>query len=550
MEDPVAVIGDIHGQFYDLVHTLKIITEFGRLKYLFLGDYVDRGPYSLEVMVVIMALKIFSPKNVVILRGNHETRQMASQHSFRQELINKKGNDQELFNAFMELFDCLPVAVVLNGKYFCVHGGLSPQILRVEDINRFERKVEVPLSGPMCDLLWSDPIDREDGHVEEVWRANKTRGVAYFFGIAATLPFLQANRLKTVLRAHECVFEGYKHFTWGKSEPVVSTIFSAPNYTDYYQNLASVLILDKDRMNYQQFFSSPHPFNLHRSQGLFDFTLTILSTKLIEITTHIYRRYYNEVKKEGSLTAREIEEAMKQIKRLDEIEQNAAILEDSLLNDSMLVDSQGKPVRTKTDDPREKFFAARLYDQSNESAFGPTIRSSVQTQPYISNPVQSGIYGSRAATTAPALQYKPGSLQHLALPSSQPSLPQVSPTRNSHLGALQNLPPPNQSALPQTSPMRSSQVGSLQHLPPPRNQSGQPQTSPMRNSQFGSLQHLPPARNQSGQPQTSSTRNGQVFSLNSIPARTSIPGYFQGQPANPYQFSVQQPPPMQTSILK
>lgn len=543
MEDPVAVIGDIHGQFYDLVHTLKIITEFGRLKYLFLGDYVDRGPYSLEVMVVIMALKIFSPKNVVILRGNHETRQMASQHSFRQELINKKGNDQELFNAFMELFDCLPVAVVLNGKYFCVHGGLSPQILRVEDINRFDRKVEVPLAGPMCDLLWSDPIDREDGHVEEVWRTNKTRGVAYFFGIAATLPFLQANRLKTVLRAHECVFEGYKHFTWGQSEPVVSTIFSAPNYTDYYQNLASVLILDKDRMNYQQFFSSPHPFNLHRSQGLFDFTLTILSTKLIEITTHIYRRYYNEVKKEGSLTAHEIEDAMKQIKRLDEIEQNAAILEDSLLNDSLLVDNQGKPVLTKTNDPREKFFAARLYDQSNESAFGPTIRSAVQTQPYISNPVQSGIYVNPAPTTVPALQYRPDSLQHLPLPSSQPGLPQVSPTRNSHL------PPASQPSQALTSPMRNGQVSSLQHFPPSRNQPDRPPTSPMRNSQVGSLQHLHLPRNQSGPPQTSSTRNSQMFSLNNIPAR-NIPGYFQGQPANPYQFGVQQPPPMQTSILK
>ena len=377
----MAVIGDIHGQFYDLLHILQKLSAEAPVKYLFLGDYVDRGHYSLEVMLVVLALKVANPQNVVLLRGNHETRQMASQHSFRQELVAKKGQDQQLFDAFMDLFDHLPLACVLNGKHFCVHGGLSPSILRLEDIGKLERKVEVPLRGPVCDLMWSDPVPREDGFVEEGWKDNKTRGVAYFFGVQATVQFLKANQLQSVLRAHECVFEGFKEFNWGHSAPLVSTIFSAPNYTDLYQNLASVMIVKNGKAHFTQFFSSPHPFNLHRSHGLFDFTLSILSTKLVESITHIYRRFYNEVQKEGSLTSEEIREAMVHIKHLDKLEKSAAVLNNSLLNDSSIVDDQGQVVNLSAVSPKERFFAAKLFDQSNESAFGRGLASLSSSRP-------------------------------------------------------------------------------------------------------------------------------------------------------------------------
>lgn len=423
MTDPVAVIGDIHGQFFDFVKLLQVISEDGQLKYLFLGDYVDRGPYSLEVIVVLMALKICSPPNVVLLRGNHETRQMASQHSFRQEVLTKKNNDQSIFDAFMDLFDCLPMAVVLNGKFFCVHGGLSPHINLVEDLNRLERKAEIPLSGPLCDLVWSDPVDREDGFVEDVWKHNNTRGVAYFFGVQATLPFLQRNKLQTVLRAHECVFEGYKEMRWGQRDPLVSTIFSAPNYTDYYQNLASVMVVKNGQTKYTQFLSSPAPFNLHRSQGLFDFTLTILSTKLIESLSHIYRRFYNEVQKEGSMTLEEIQGALLQVSQLEKLEQRAMAINDSLLNDSILVDENGQSLHTEGLEPKQKFFVAKLYDQSNESAFGPNFageKPSAET-PFQVPPVTLPLHGIPLQPVQPPLP----------IYQTQPSLPihQINPVR-------------------------------------------------------------------------------------------------------------------------
>ena len=349
---------------------LTVISRHGALKYLFLGDYVDRWPYSLEVILVIMALKISAPNNVILLRGNHETRQMASQHSFRQEVLSKQGGDQTVFEAFMDLFDCLPVACVLNGEYFCVHGGISPHVARLADLDRIERKVEVPLQGPLCDLLWSDPTERPDGGVPGGWSPNEVRGVAYIYGRDVTLPFLANNRLKRVFRAHECVFEGYQDHFWGNPTPVVTTVFSAPNYTDYYQNLASVAVMKNGAVKFEQFLSAPQPFHLHRSQGLFDFTLTILSTKLIESISHIYRRYYNEVTKDGSLTIAEIQDALQHVKMLEALEQNASAIESSLLNHDSIVDTNGQAVPSKDKTAQDKFFAAKFFDQDNESVFG------------------------------------------------------------------------------------------------------------------------------------------------------------------------------------
>lgn len=278
VQDPVAVIGDIHGQFYDMVHLLEVISTYGTMQYLFLGDYVDRGHYCLEVMVVLMALKINHPTTVHLLRGNHETRQMATAHSFRQEIL-QKTNDQEVFNAFMTLFDALPIAAILNGRFFCVHGGISPTLQRIEDLNKINRFVEIQPKGTLTDLVWSDPVDREDGHLEDVWAPNKSRGTSYFFGAKATANFLRANNLQTVLRAHECVFDGYREFYWGAPNSMVTTVFSAANYTDIYKNLGAVMVLKNGKADFKQYLSTPHPYSLQKSRDLFDFTLTILSTK-------------------------------------------------------------------------------------------------------------------------------------------------------------------------------------------------------------------------------------------------------------------------------
>ena len=142
----------------------------------------------------------------------------------------------------MGLFDLLPLTCILNGKFFCVHGGLSPELKTVEDIKKIDRFREIPKSGIFCDLMWSDPVDNNDGHCEKIVKANDVRGCSYFFGAELCKEFLQKNKLISLIRAHEAQAEGYKFYKWiNNNFPTVITIFSAPNYCDVYNNKAAVI---------------------------------------------------------------------------------------------------------------------------------------------------------------------------------------------------------------------------------------------------------------------------------------------------------------------
>ena len=141
-EGSIAIIGDIHGQLFDMVSMLDELTpkldqknsDFG---ILFLGDYVDRGIKGVEVLIYLMTLKIVYPKKITLLRGNHESRNMTESFTFRDECISKF--DSEVYDMFMDFFDSLPLASVVNGLYLCVHGGISPEMFEISDINKIDR---------------------------------------------------------------------------------------------------------------------------------------------------------------------------------------------------------------------------------------------------------------------------------------------------------------------------------------------------------------------------------------------------------------------------
>lgn len=154
--EPVVVVGDIHGQYYDLVHMLNKAGDPSKLNYLFLGDYVDRGIFGLECMMLLTAIKINYPKKFVLLRGNHESRNMTDSFTFREEVVSRF--DVEVYDAFMELFDSLPISCVVDEKYLAMHGGISPELNLIEEINQINRFQEVPLEGLFCDLMWADPM--------------------------------------------------------------------------------------------------------------------------------------------------------------------------------------------------------------------------------------------------------------------------------------------------------------------------------------------------------------------------------------------------------
>ena len=225
---PVTVIGDLHGHFKDLLFFLKNKTE--NSKFVFLGDYVDRGNQSLDILFFLLNIKVKYPNNIVLLRGNHEFKSINLNYGFKTECKHKYPNTNiwELCN---KLFETLPIACIIDEKYFCIHGGVTPEIL-LNDIlkyNRFTHDWEATFS----DLLWSDPCN------DLGLQFNTTRGCGKFYGPDITKKFLQKNNLEKIIRAHECEPFGYK---WWHDDRVL-TIFSASNYTG--NNSAAVLkILD------------------------------------------------------------------------------------------------------------------------------------------------------------------------------------------------------------------------------------------------------------------------------------------------------------------
>jgi len=187
-----------------------------------------------------------------MLRGNHECRNLTEYFNFRDECIYKY--DEIIYDAIMDAFDTLPISATINGSFFACHGGLSPDIYTIEDINAIDRFREVPTEGPQCDLLWADPVADEDERNCTEFEFNETRQCSYRYGRDAVKAFLQRNNLLVVIRAHEVCFDGYKFLFPNKKTqmPRVITVFSAPDYCDVYKNKASYLILKDEVLNIRQ----------------------------------------------------------------------------------------------------------------------------------------------------------------------------------------------------------------------------------------------------------------------------------------------------------
>ena len=270
LSDPITIIGDIHGQYYDFLKILEIGGSPDSTRYLFLGDYVDRGIFSIEVLLLLYAIKLNNPKSIYMLRGNHESRQMTTFFNFRSEVLYKY--DLDVYEAIMESFDCLPLACVINKKFLALHGGISPELNSLADIERLDRFSEPSKSGLFCDLLWSDPIDSATGSLIEKYKYNTSRSCSVYFGQQATSKFLQNVGLSCIIRAHEAQVEGYKMHRWnGQNKfPVVITLFSAPNYCDCYNNKGALLKLVDNTLNIQQYSASVHPYHLTNFMHIFN----------------------------------------------------------------------------------------------------------------------------------------------------------------------------------------------------------------------------------------------------------------------------------------
>jgi len=233
LEAPLHVCGDIHGQYYDLLRIFEHCGYPGEYNYLFLGDYVDRGKQSLETICLLLAYKIKYPTKVTLLRGNHESSVTNRIYGFYDEC--KRRYNVRLWRSFTDLFNVLPVAALIDDKILCMHGGLSPELKNLQNIENISRPTDIPDSGLLCDLLWSDP-DKEVMEYDE-----NDRGVSVIFGEKIVEDFNKKNDLDLIIRAHQVVDEGYEFF----ANRQLITIFSAPNYCGEFDNSAGIMIIDE-----------------------------------------------------------------------------------------------------------------------------------------------------------------------------------------------------------------------------------------------------------------------------------------------------------------
>jgi len=233
---PVKICGDTHGQYGDLLRLFEYGGFPPAANYLFLGDYVDRGRFSMETICLLFAYKVKFPENFFLLRGNHESASINRIYGFYDEC--KRRYSIKLWKTFTDVFNCLPAAAIVDDKIFCVHGGLSPEMSDLDYIRNIARPTDVPDSGLLCDLLWSDPDADSSG-----WGQND-RGVSFTFGRDVVEDILEKHDLDLICRAHQVVEDGYEFF----AQRQLVTLFSAPNYCGEFDNAGAMMSVDENLM--------------------------------------------------------------------------------------------------------------------------------------------------------------------------------------------------------------------------------------------------------------------------------------------------------------
>ena len=196
------IVGDIHGNIDDLLRVFEKFQYPPYQSYLFLGDYVDRGENSIESIIVLYSLKLLFPEHIFLLRGNHECEAVTRNYGFKDECFGffKK---KRTYKRFCQSFTHLPLAAVVNDETFCVHGGLSPSIRFVSEIEEVVRKPVTDIGRSVAEhFLWGDPCNKTTGF------ADSPRGVGFLFGADKVDEFLDDNDLKRIIRAHEYCADG------------------------------------------------------------------------------------------------------------------------------------------------------------------------------------------------------------------------------------------------------------------------------------------------------------------------------------------------------
>eukprot|EP01084_Bolivina_argentea_P240536 404063_1 len=263
VDPPVIICGDIHGQFYDLVELFKVGGEIPDQNYLFMGNFVNRGYYSVETFLLLLALKVRYPDRITLLRGNHECRQITKVYGFYEECM-RKYVSVNVWKYCTDIFDYLPLCAVIKDRIFCVHAGLSPSINTLDQIRLMDRKQEIPHDGAMFDLLWNQPEDVEFWH-------KRRRGDGVLFGKSVVVEFCETNKLEQICCSHSLIMDGYEYMF----HDILVKIWSAPNYCYRCGNVAAIMKLDRDlNSSFKVFNAAPDEVrHVHEKQPPPDYFL-------------------------------------------------------------------------------------------------------------------------------------------------------------------------------------------------------------------------------------------------------------------------------------
>lgn len=249
-EEKFTVCGDVHGQFFDLLNIFRLNGRPGAAnRYLFNGDFVDRGSFSVEVIFVLFGYTLLYPGRFYMSRGNHESLTMNQMYGFQGEV--KAKYTAQMVDLFTEVFNFLPLCHCINNRVLVMHGGLfSSDDVTLDDLRKIDRNRQPPDEGLMCELLWSDPMAGQG-------RAPSKRGVGIQFGPDVTRRFLESNGLDYIVRSHEVKAEGYEVSHGGGC----LTVFSAPNYCDTMGNKGAFINMNgRDlKPNFTTYEAVPHP---------------------------------------------------------------------------------------------------------------------------------------------------------------------------------------------------------------------------------------------------------------------------------------------------
>jgi diadenosine tetraphosphatase ApaH/serine/threonine PP2A family protein phosphatase len=241
----IPVVLTLDGDFSSLCFFSSFFIFFltcSYIDYLFLGDYVDRGQHSLETITLLLALKVEYPQNVHLIRGNHEAADINALFGFRIECIERMGERDGIWtwHRMNRLFNWLPLAALIEKKIICMHGGIGRSINHVEQIENLQRPITMEAgSVVLMDLLWSDPTENDS---VEGLRPNARGPGLVTFGPDRVMEFCNNNDLQLIVRAHECVMDGFERFAQGH----LITLFSATNYCGTANNAGAILVLGRD----------------------------------------------------------------------------------------------------------------------------------------------------------------------------------------------------------------------------------------------------------------------------------------------------------------